>query len=55
MCEMVTLTAAEIMKDTHPVYSHFKMFCEKKGTPMTKRQAREFLKKFPTYKVAQDK
>ena len=43
------LTAANLLDASHPLHKSFAAFCAKKGAEPSKRQARQFLKKYPHY------
>jgi len=43
------LTAADLLVDTHPLHKPFLCFCMAKVVEPSKRQARQFLKKYPQY------
>jgi len=44
------MVAKELLDAGHPLHRSFKAYCEKKGVVMTRRQAREYLKKFPNFR-----
>lgn len=48
--KVVALTAAMILEANHPVNKHLVADCGARNVPVSKRQAREFLRRFPAYK-----
>ena len=46
--ETTPLTAADILKEDHPLYKAFVKFCG--DNEPSKRQARKFLQKYPQYR-----
>ena len=45
------LTAADIMDCAHPLNKAFVAYCKGKGCEPSKRQARQFLKRYPQYQT----
>jgi hypothetical protein len=43
------LTAANLLDASHPLHKAFAAYCQGKGVEPSKRQARQFLKKYPQY------
>jgi len=41
------MTAADLLNPDHPLHPAFKVWVEKKGTELNKRQARKFLASLP--------